>query len=159
MHSTPRIHETRRCEFRDIRPRIPEVPSLSERNIRVVPVVRASVVTTRTRGTCGMPQLNRPASLSSDDRVISNRWLSSSSSSSSAWRDCGGRTIVLGQAAAHLKVHGALTNCVTCIAMRGEEAVRPIGQSLDFARERMSRRRRRRRRRSILEKCDARVFL
>jgi len=99
---------------------------------------------TRTRGTCGMLQVNRPALLLGDDRVISNRWLSSSSSSLSlsSIHDGGSRDVsagrtMLGRAAIHLNVHGALTNCATCIvATGGGCCARPIGQLLDFARER-----------------------
>lgn len=54
-----------------------------------------------------------------------------------------GRTTTLGRAATHLNVYGALTNCATCIAAteerRLEETARPIGQLLDFARERTMR--------------------
>jgi len=52
-------------------------------------------------------------------------------------RDVSAGRTMLGRAAIHLNVHGALTNCATCIvATGGGCCTRPIGQLLDFARER-----------------------
>lgn len=70
-----------------------------------------------------------------------------------------GRTTVLDQAAAHLNVHGALTNCATCIAATEERRLygRPDNCSALRGRGRWGN--------SggggggILEKCDARLFL
>jgi len=123
-------------------------------------VITTLAVMTRTRETYGMPQVNRPALLLGDDRVISNRWLSSSSSmhDGGGVRDVtAGRTTVLGRAAAHLNVHGALTNCATCIAVTEERRLHGRSNNCSTLRGRG---------RwgdsgggGILEKCDARVFL